>query len=108
MRRLTGGCELSLLEYAISLEKISRSDLLAFLDEAVSLLRDGLVCSMGGDAGPEEKRAAPAREIAKSLTKQKIMGTIECIETLQRQCSFNLGAGHCAGRLAAACWEGIS
>lgn len=108
LKRLVGGSELKLMEYAAGMEKTSRNDLLALLDAVEMLLRDALLCSMGGTARQEGKRAETARDIAKNLTKQKIMGTIECIETLQRQCSFNLGAGHCAGRLAAACWEGIS
>jgi len=107
VHRLAGGSELNLMEFAVSLEKYSRDELEAFLDAVGLLLRDGLICSMGGALEFERKRAAAAQEVAKNLTKQKIIGTIECIETLRRQCNYNLGAGHCAGRLAAACWEGI-
>ena len=49
---------------------------------------------------PEGPEAALAAQLGKRLTKQRIMGTIELLQTYRGACSYNVGASHVLGALA--------
>ncbi len=87
-RRLTEKDELRLIAWAAALESgglsrdLMRDILLALLDRLHRALREET-----------------------PLTDRQLLAVISLTETLAEQCNYNLGAAHCAGRLAAACWE---
>ena len=88
-RRLTAGDELQLIAWAAALEsgRTGRDEMRAILRALLDLLGDAL------------------RQGADGLTKRQLLAVTALTEELLRQCDYNLGAAHCAGRLAAACWE---
>ncbi|MBR2666791.1 MAG: hypothetical protein IKD96_01355 [Oscillospiraceae bacterium] len=87
-RRLTEKDELRLIAWAAALEsdKLSRD-----------LMRDILLALLD--------RLHRALREETPLTDRQLLAVIALAETLAEQCDYNLGAAHCAGRLAAACWE---
>lgn len=81
---LRKGPESAALEYCVSLEKWSREDLSALMDEAVQQLRDGLL------AGEEPRRS---------------LRLIELMKSVKDALEYNLGPGHGAGWLCAAAFS---
>lgn len=78
---LEGREELSLLTFALSLEKWEKAELSALLDDTLTVLRDRLLAGTGD--------------------LRRLMGLAEHVKTLRSACEFNLGQGHLAGWLAA-------
>lgn len=84
---------------AVGLERrrLTREDLAALLEECREAFAAALL-EMAGAADPASQTAAAA---AKNLTKTQIMRTIELLERYRKECSYNVGAGHVLGALAA-------
>ena len=68
------------------------------LDQARTLLAAALLAQYG--QSPEGPDAALIVQLGKRLTKQRIMGTIELLQTYRGACSYNVGASHVLGALA--------
>ena len=87
-------------ELMVRLEKkrLDRDGLAAMLDQARTLLAAALLAQYG--QSPEGPDAALIVQLGKRLTKQRIMGTIELLQTYRGACSYNVGASHVLGALA--------
>ena len=87
-------------ELRVRLEKkrLDRDGLAAMLDQARTLLAAALLAQYG--QSPEGPDAALIVQLGKRLTKQRIMGTIELLQTYRGACSYNVGASHVLGALA--------
>ena len=84
-------------ELMVRLEKkrLDRDGLAAMLDQARTLLAATLLAQYG--QSPEGPDAALIVQLGKRLTKQRIMGTIELLQTYRGACSYNVGASHVLG-----------
>ena len=78
-------------------QKPSREELQAVLEGAIAVLAAALTADCGRK--PPENAAAIAAQLAKTLTKPQIMGTIEMLQTYRRQCFYNVGAAQILGAL---------
>ena len=99
-RLLAAGKRGTVTELMVRLEKkrLDRDGLAAMLDQARTLLAAALLAQYG--QSPEGPDAALIVQLGKRLTKQRIMGTIELLQTYRRACSYNVGASHVLGALA--------
>ena len=99
-RLLAAGKRGTVTELMVRLEKkrLDRDGLAAMLDQARTLLAAALLAQYG--QSPEGPDAALIVQLGKRLTKQRIMGTIELIQTYRGACSYNVGASHVLGALA--------
>lgn len=99
-RLLAAGKRGTVTELMVRLEKkrLDRDGLAAMLDQARTLLAAALLAQYG--QSPEGPDAALIVQLGKRLTKQRIMGTIELLQTYRGACSFNVGASHVLGALA--------
>ena len=99
-RLLAAGKKGSAAELMVRLEKkrLDRDGLAAMLDQARTLLAAALLAQYG--QSPEGPDAALIVQLGKRLTKQRIMGTIELLQTYRGACSYNVGASHVLGALA--------
>ena len=99
-RLLAAGKRGTVTELIVRLEKkrLDRDGLAAMLDQARTLLAAALLAQYG--QSPEGPDAALIVQLGKRLTKQRIMGTIELIQTYRGACSYNVGASHVLGALA--------
>ena len=99
-RLLAAGKRGTVTELMVRLEKkrLDRDGLAAMLDQARSLLAATLLAQYGQP--PEGPNAALVVQLGKRLTKQRIMGTIELLQTYRGACSYNVGASHVLGALA--------
>lgn len=88
----------AIVNFCVGLEngKASREELRDLLSSARDLLAAALAASYTG-SGEQQ-----ARQLAESLGRRKLAGYIELLETLARQCGYNVSAGHLTGALAAA------
>ena len=103
LERFVKGDELSLLEFAVTLEKWDRDSLAALFGETVLLLRAALVIRAGGDCGETEpRRLRAAREAAQACPPAALLSAVDTLESLRAACNYNAGAGHLAGWLCAA------
>ena len=87
-------------ELLVGLErkKTDRAELQALLEQMHGLFAEALLTSYGQRTpGKSEKTAG---FLAKNLTKQQIMHTIELLQTYCRECAFNVGPNHVLGALA--------
>lgn len=87
-------------ELLVGLErkKTSRDDLKLLLKQVHSIFTEALLNVYGQvTPGNTEKTA---QFIAKNLTKQQIMHTIESLQTYCRECTYNVGVNHVLGALA--------
>ena len=65
------------------------------------LAMDGSLDELAGiEKAPEGPEAALAAQLGKRLTKQRIIGTIELLQTYRGACAYNVGASHVLGALA--------
>lgn len=99
-RLLAAGKKGSAAELMVRLEKkrLDRDGLAAMLDQARTILAAALLAQYGKALeGPE---AALATQLGKRLTKQRIMGTIELLQTYRGACAYNVGVSHVLGALA--------
>lgn len=82
---LTGGDELALAAYAVTLEKRDRAALAALLDQTMELLRRAL--------------------LKENVDTGRLLALADHLKKVRRACDFNLGAGHLTGWLAAGAGE---
>lgn len=99
-RLLAAGKRGTVTELMVRLEKkrLDRDGLAAMLDQARTLLAAALLAQYG--QSPEGPDAALVIQLGKRLTKQRIMGTIELLQTYRGACSYNVGTSHVLGALA--------
>ncbi len=99
-RLLAAGKKGSVAELMVRLEKkqLDRDGLAAMLEQARTILAAALLTQYG--QAPEGPDAALAAQLGKRLTKQRIMGTIELLQTYRGACAYNVGASHVLGALA--------
>ena len=99
-RLLAAGKKGAAAELMVRLEKkrLDRDGLSAMLDQARTILAAALLAQYG--KAPEEPNAALADQLGKRLTKQRIMGTIELLQTYRGACAYNVGVSHVLGALA--------
>ena len=99
-RLLAAGKRGTVTELMVRLEKkrLDRDGLAAMLDQARTLLAAALLAQYG--QSPEGPDAALIVQLGKRLTKQRIMGTIELLQTYRGACSYKVGASHVLGALA--------
>ena len=99
-RLLAAGKRGTVTELMVRLEKkrLDRDGLAAMLDQARTLLAAALLAQYG--QSPEGPDAALIVQLGKRLTNQRIMGTIELLQTYRGACSYNVGASHVLGALA--------
>ena len=99
-RLLAAGKKGSAAELMVRLEKkrLDRDGLAAMLDQARTILAAALLAQYG--RAPEGPEAALAAQLGKRLTKQRIMGTIELLQTYRGACAYNVGVSHVLGALA--------
>lgn len=99
-RLLAAGKRGTVTELMVRLEKkqLDRDGLAAMLDQARTLLAAALLAQYG--QSPEGPDAALIVQLGKRLTKQRIMGTIELLQTYRGACSYNVSASHVLGALA--------
>ena len=97
---LAAGKKGSAAELMVRLEKkrLDRDGLAAMLDQARTILAAALLAQYG--KAPEGPEAALAAQLGKRLTKQRIMGTIELLQTYRGACAYNVGVSHVLGALA--------
>ena len=99
-RLLAAGKKGSAAELMVRLEKkrLDRDGLAAMLDQARAILAASLLAQYG--KAPEGPEAVLAAQLGKRLTKQRIMGTIELLQTYRGACAYNVGVSHVLGALA--------
>ena len=99
-RLLAAGKRGAITELMVRLEKkrLDRDGLAAMLDQARTLLAAALLAQYG--QSPEGPDAALIVQLGKRLTKQRIMGTIELLQTYRGACAYNVGVSHVLGALA--------
>lgn len=87
-------------ELAVRLEKkrLSREDLTAMLERSRALFAAALLSLYGRE--PKETDREIVLFLAKNLTKNQIMRTIELLQKYHGECAFNVGTGHVLGALA--------
>lgn len=100
LEHLAKGDELALAEYCVGLERRSREELSALLEQAVGLLRSALAVQAGTacSAAPEVRSAV---ERCAALSPQALMSAALLLQQLRGSCEFNIGPGHLAGWLCA-------
>lgn len=88
------------VEVLVGLEKkkLSREELQTVLEQAHALFTQGLLTLYGQIAPGNTEETA--KFLAKNLTKQQIMHTIELLQTYRRECAYHVGVNHVLGALA--------
>ncbi len=88
-------------ELCVRLEKkrMAREDLSVMLERSRAAFASALLLLYGGQ--PEENDREIAPYLAKNLTKNQIMRTIELLQKYHGECAYNVGTGHVLGALAA-------
>ncbi|MBE7004946.1 MAG: DNA polymerase III subunit delta' [Ruminococcaceae bacterium] len=79
--------------------KPGRDELGAFFEDARLVAADTLLGVYGAPTSSDT--AEVCTELAQSLTKAKILGTIDLLDTYRRHCSYNVGVGLTLGGFAA-------
>ena len=99
-RLLAAGKKGSAAELMVRLEtkRLDRDGLAAMLDQARAIRAAALLAQYG--KAPEGPEAALAAQLGKRLTQQRIMGTIELLQTYRGACAYNVGVSHVLGALA--------
>ncbi len=80
------------------LVELERKALQTLLEQAHGLFADALLIVYGQEVPGKSEKAA--RFLAKNLTKQQIMHTIELLQSYCRECAYNVGVNHVLGALA--------
>ena len=98
--RIASGTRASRAAFCARLEtgKITRDELAALFERTRLLLADALL-GVYGSPVPESEREI-ARELSSRLTKGKILGTIDLLQTYRDHCSYNVGVGPTLGGFA--------
>ena len=88
-------------ELAVRLEKkrTTREDLAAMLERGQAAFAAALLLLYGRQPGENDREIAPF--LAKNLTKNQIVSTIELLRKYHGECAYNVGPGHVLGALAA-------
>lgn len=88
-------------ELAVRLRKkrAAREDLAAMLERGRAAFAAALLLLYGGQ--PAENDREIAAFLAKNLTKNQIVSTIELLQKYHGECAYNVGPGHVLGALAA-------
>ncbi|MDD3347964.1 DNA polymerase III subunit delta' [Oscillibacter sp.] len=87
-------------EFAVRLEKkrTTREDLALLLEQSRAIFASALLAAYGQSA--EEVYREIGAFLAKNLTKNQIMRTIELLQKYRGECVYNVGPGHVLGALA--------
>ena len=87
-------------EAAVRLEKkkLTREDLAGLLGECRAVCAEALMLPYGREVAESHREMAAF--LAKNLTKNQIMRTIELLQKYHGECVFNVGIGHVLGALA--------
>ena len=87
-------------EAAVRLEKkkLSREELTSLLSECRAVCAEAMLLPYGREAAESHREMAAF--LAKNLTKNQIMRTIELLQKYHGECAFNVGTGHVLGALA--------
>ena len=79
-------------------KKLTREELAALLSECRTVCAEALLLPYGREVGETHREMAAF--LAKNLTKNQIMRTIELLQKYHGDCAFNVGIGHVLGALA--------
>lgn len=87
-------------ELAVRLEKkrLDRDEIAAMLERSSALLTEALLCLYRQEVPLNDGEIV--EKLAKNLTKNQIMRTIELLKKYRAECVFNVGTGHVLGALA--------
>lgn len=98
--RAIGGRRGAVTELAVRLEKkkLSREDLSALLESARAAFTSALLLLYGWPPEGGDGEIVPF--LAKNLTKNQIMRTIELLRKYHGECAYNVGVSHVLGALA--------
>ena len=78
--------------------KLSREELTSLLSECRAVCAEAMLLPYGREAAESHREMAAF--LAKNLTKNQIMRTIELLQKYHGDCAFNVGIGHVLGALA--------
>lgn len=84
--------------------KLKREELGTLFEDARLVLADALVSLYGGDVPRENAEIVSV--LTRRMTKSKILGTINLLDTYRQHCNYNVGVGLVLGGFAAD-WEDI-
>ena len=87
-------------EAAVRLEKkkLTREEMTVLLSECRAVCAEALLLPYGREVAESHRETASF--LAKNLTKNQIMRTIELLQKYHGECAFNVGIGHVLGALA--------
>ena len=106
-QKLAEGDELAFFRFSVSLEKLKRTGLSAFLDAAIGFLHGCVAyhCTGACPSGPlrEQVYALCARRREKEL-----FSLTQNLMQIRQYCDYNVGPAHLAGLLTVACFEGTA
>ena len=100
-RLIAEGNAASRAAFLVKLEnaKPRREELGALFEDARLVLADALLSLYGGDVPRENQEIVSV--LTRRLTKSKILGTIDLLDTYRMHCTYNVGAGLALGGFAA-------
>ena len=100
-RLIAEGNAASRAAFLVKLEnaKSKREELGALFEDARLALADALLSLYGGDVARENQEIVSV--LTRCLTKAKILGTIDLLDTYRQHCTYNVGAGLTLGGFAA-------
>lgn len=100
-RLIAEGNAASRAAFLVKLEnaKSKREELGALFEDARLALADALLSLYGGDVARENQEIVSV--LTRCLTKSKILGTIDLLDTYRQHCTYNVGAGLTLGGFAA-------
>lgn len=93
--------ELGLMEQAVGLEKWDRDRLAGLFETLISLLRDALALRAGGEALCPAPCRRTVAQVGQTLAPGALLRCVNTLEELRRATTYNVGAGHLCGALAA-------
>ena len=99
-RRIAKGTRTSRAAFLAKLEtqKVTRDDLASLFECTRLLLADALLSTYGSPVPASEQEIVEL--LASRLTKAKILGTIDLLQTYRDHCSYNVGVGPTLGGFA--------
>lgn len=100
-RLIAEGNAASRAAFLVKLEnaKSKREELGALFEDARLVFADALLSLYGGDMARENQEIVSV--LTRCLTKLKILGTIDLLDTYRQHCTYNVGAGLTLGGFAA-------
>lgn len=108
-KRIEIGQELSIFEYMISIEKLSREELDAVLGMLTSILRD-VAMKISGVTGSQMilSTSDTVSKLASKLSMQDVLRLCEAIEEAERLIAQNVGCAHITAMLACKFFRAIT